>query len=96
MQLSQIAAEFKAHFEAVETEAQRYLAEHIPGVLQVADKLDNDPLVQAAVETILPDDVKTMVTNLIKSLESKFPPPAPAPEPEPEPAEPQPEPADPA
>lgn len=78
--LTQIGAEFKAHFEAVESEAQKYLAEHIPGVLEVADKIDNDDLVQAALSTFLPPDVKTMVANLIKSLESKFPEAPPAPD----------------
>jgi hypothetical protein len=71
MNLSQIANEFKAHFEAVETEAQKYLAEHIPGVLDVADKIENDPLVQAAISLVVPAGTKTMLVGLLKSVEAE-------------------------
>lgn len=82
--LSQWAADLKAHFESVEATAKAFLEQHVPGVLAVADKLDADPLMQAALSTVLPPEARAMVAQWIADLEEKFPrPPAPAPAPEP-------------
>jgi len=79
-ELSQWAADLKAHFESVESTAAAFLDQHVPGLLKVAAQVDADPLVQAAMATVLPPEARTMVAQWIKDLEERFPaPPPPAP-----------------
>jgi hypothetical protein len=81
--LTQWAADFKAHFESVEQTAKAFLEQHVPGMAEVAAKIDADPLVQAALSTVLPPEAKAMVAQWIADLEEKFPVPAAAPAPAP-------------
>jgi hypothetical protein len=90
--LSQWVTDFKNHFESVESTAKAFLDEHVPGLAKVAAQLDGDPLVQAALSTVLPPEAKSMVAQWIADLEEKFPAPAAAAEPAPAPEQPPAEP----
>lgn len=67
MGVSQMLADVKAHFEA----GEQLLASHIPGLVEWATKAEADPLVQAAVDAVLPASTRTMLAGLIKSVEAE-------------------------
>jgi len=69
MTLSEIGAAIKAHFETAEADAQKFLAEHVPGIAAAAEKIETDPLVQAAISTVLPAGWKQIAAEFISKLE---------------------------
>lgn len=92
MDLSQTAADLKAHFESVVSTGEQFLAEHIPGLAGLAEKLAGDPLVQVVIDDTVPAPLRPIAAAFLKDLAGAFPAPAaeaapaePAPEPEPEP-----------
>jgi len=102
MSLTDVVAAFKTHLENGEAELRTVLDEHVPGLVALAEKVENDPLIQAAEAAALPPGAKQLVADFITKLAETFPqqadtpvaPEAPAEPVQPEqPAEPAPQPA---
>ena len=87
MSLTDVVAAFKTDLEDGETKIRTVLDEHVPALVALAEKVSNDPLIQAAEAAALPPGAKQLVAEFITKLAATFPP-APA-EAAPEPAEPQ-------
>lgn len=91
--LKEVSAQLKDFFERTEQDAKSFLEMHAPGLADAAEKLDSDPLVQAALGAVLPDEVRTALAEVINkaaaAIESHVPAPAePAPAETPDPATP--------
>jgi hypothetical protein len=69
MSLSADLASIRQHIEAFKNSAEQELAEHLPGAEAVAAKIESDPLVQAALNTVLPDGWKQIAAEFITKLE---------------------------
>jgi hypothetical protein len=69
MSLSADLASIRQHIEAFKSSAEQELAEHLPGAEAVAAKIESDPLVQAALSTVLPDGWKQIAADFITKLE---------------------------
>ena len=85
--LTDVVAAFKTDLEDGETKIRTVLDEHVPALVALAEKVSNDPLIQAAEAAALPPGAKQLVAEFITKLAATFPP-APV-EAAPEPAEPQ-------
>lgn len=86
--LSADLAAFQDTLRAVESPLRQGLDQHLPGLLDYAQKLDSSPIVQAVIEAepFLPQPVNDAVVAILRS----HVPAAPAPAPDAQPAEPQP------
>ena len=83
--LTDVIAAFKTDLEDGETKIRTVLDEHVPALVALAEKVSNDPLIQAAEAAALPPGAKQLVADFITKLAATFPPPAPveaAPEPQ--------------
>jgi hypothetical protein len=69
MTLTEIANSIRTHFETAKTDAENFLADHVPGIIDVASKIESDPLVQAAMSTVLPAGWKQIAADFISKLE---------------------------
>ena len=58
--------DLKSHLE----HGAELLTSHVPGLLELAAKLEQDPLVQAAVGLLVPETTRTMLANLLKAAEA--------------------------
>jgi F0F1-type ATP synthase delta subunit len=67
--LSEDLAGIREHLESFAKSAELQLAERIPAIAAVAGKIESDPLVQAAISTVLPASYKAMVVDVIQKLE---------------------------
>lgn len=52
MQLSQIAADIRDHFESIKTDAEKFLGEHVPQLADLASKAEANPLIDAALNAV--------------------------------------------
>lgn len=87
MSLKVIAADIKTAVETAEVNVRTVLDQHMPGLLALAERVESDPLIQAAEAAALPPGAKVIVAEFIAKLAAEFPAQqAPA---EPVPAEPQ-------
>lgn len=78
MSLTDVVAAFKTDLEDGETKIRTVLDEHVPALVALAEKVSNDPLIQAAEAAALPPGAKQLVAEFITKLAATFPPPAPA------------------
>ena len=66
MGMSQMLADVKAHFE----HGAELLASHVPALVEWAEKAEADPLVQAAIDLVVPANTRAMLATLLKSVEA--------------------------
>ena len=59
-------AEVKTHLER----GAELLASHVPALAEWAAKAEADPLVQAAVDLVVPEGTRAMLASLLKSVEA--------------------------
>jgi hypothetical protein len=76
--VGQVASELKDWFTRTEADAHSFLELHAPGLAEVAQKLDGDPLVQAALTATLPDDARAALAEIVTKFAAAYPQPAPA------------------
>jgi len=67
MTLAEIVNDVKAHFE----HGRDLLESHLPGLMELAGKIEADPLVQAAIGLAVPDSTRVMLAELLKSVEAE-------------------------
>ena len=84
--------DLKAHFE----QGRELLESHLPGLVDLAERLESDEFVQKAINTALTPGGKAIVTDLIQRLEAYEAEHAAAGVPAPDPATPAPDPDAPA
>lgn len=82
-----LANDMKTALEDGETRVRTVLDQHMPAILELAERVESDPLIQAAEAAALPAGAKVIVAEFIAKLAAEFPGHAAA---EPAPAEPQP------
>lgn len=66
MDLVAMLSDVKSHFE----QGGQLAESHLPSLLHVAGVISGDPLVQAAINTALSAEGKTLVTDLLGRLEA--------------------------
>jgi len=87
MGVVQMLNDLKAHFE----QGKELLESHLPGLVDLAARLEDDPFVQTAINTALSPGGKAIVTELIGKLEALEADHAAAGVPAPDPASPAPQ-----
>ena len=83
--LETIANDIKTAVETAEVNVRTVLDQHMPGLIELAQKVANDPLIQAAEAAALPPGAKQLVAEFITKLAATFPPAPAEAEPAPEP-----------
>lgn len=68
MGLSQMVGEVKAHLER----GGELLASHVPGLIEWAERAEADPLVQAALNAVLPPSARATLAELVTRFEADF------------------------
>ena len=79
MSLNDVVAAFRTDLEDGEAKIRTVLDQHMPGLVELAEKVSNDPLIQAAEAAALPPGAKQIVADFITKLAETFPQAAPAP-----------------
>jgi hypothetical protein len=77
--LATIAQDIKTAVESAEVNVRTVLDQHMPGLVALAERVENDPLIQAAEAAALPPGAKLIVADFIAKLAGMFPEPSPAP-----------------
>ncbi len=73
MSLTDVVAAFRTDLEAGEAKIRTVLDQHVPGLVALAEKVENDPLIQAAEAAALPPGAKQLVADFITRLADTFP-----------------------
>ena len=81
MSLTTLAASMKADIEELLVRGHNIADEYGPELTAIAERVENDPLIQAAESAVLPPEAKQLVADLILKLAAIYPQPAPAPAP---------------
>ena len=90
MDVNALLSDVKEHLAS----GAELLVSHIPALVDLAGKIEADPLVQTAINLVVPDTTRAMLVGLLKSVEAdaaqvaeaaKASAAAPPAEPEPEP-----------
>lgn len=68
MGLSEMVADMKTHLE----HGAELLASHVPGLIEWAEKAESDPLVQAALNAVLPASARATLAELVTKFEADF------------------------
>lgn len=84
--LKAIVDDVKTAAESAEVNIRTVLDQHMPGLIALAERVENDPLIQAAEAAALPAGAKQIVADFITKLAESFPQPAALVEAAPEPA----------
>lgn len=109
MDISAMLSDIKQHIELQVQHGEQLLASHVPALVELAGKIEQDPLVQTAINLVVPEASRQALAGILKTFEVEIQhveadakeaaavAPVPDPEPAPEPvAEPAPEPDAPA
>lgn len=78
MSLATIANDLKARIEGIDGEVHTFLTDHLPHLVDLADTVEQSPLVQAAMAAVLPPTVEAEIATLIGKLHEQFGTQAPA------------------
>lgn len=68
MGIANMLSEIKTHLER----GGELLASHVPALVEWAEKAESDPLVQAAVNAVLPASARATLAELVKRFEADF------------------------
>ena len=71
--LSSIASDIKDSIEQGESWFGQITEKHLPAVLALAEKYENDPIVSALEKAVLPPEVGAGIAAMIESLAVKYP-----------------------
>lgn len=72
MSLATIANDLKARIEGIDGEVHTFLSDHLPHLVDLADTVEQSPLVQAAMAAVLPPSVEAEIATLIGKLHEQF------------------------
>ncbi|HTX49205.1 MAG TPA: hypothetical protein VME40_07430 [Caulobacteraceae bacterium] len=74
--LTDVVTAFKTDLEDGEAKIRTVLDQHMPGLVALAEKVENDPLIQAAEAAALPPGARLIVADFISKIAAEFPQPA--------------------
>jgi hypothetical protein len=66
MDVTALLTDVKAHLE----HGAELLASHVPALVELAGKIEADPLVQTAINLAVPETTRSMLVALLKSVEA--------------------------
>lgn len=65
MDLTAMLSDIKSHFE----KGEQLLASHVPALVELAGRIEADPLVQTAINLVVPDASRQALAGILKSFE---------------------------
>lgn len=73
MTLAQIATDMQTALYDSELKIRAVLDQHMPALTEIAQRVENDPLIQAAEAAALPPGARALVADFIRRLGAEFP-----------------------